>query len=138
MSNKRLAGFRLGANSFQQTTFKGMLMDVIKMLDKRNPGVLEKLAEADYVYSSHASHSTLSEDKDKIKENFRVEIKPGIYLNTNYSAKSIMACIASLMEAFDEDENDFAIFVIAAEGSEAEDDDEEDEEEENEDAAEEE
>lgn len=137
VTNKRLDGFRLCGNTFRQNKFTGMLIDVIKMLDKRNPGVLEKLAEADYIYSPHASYSTLSEEKEKIKEAFRTEIKPGIYLNTHYSARGVMACIASLMEAFDEDKKDFAIFVIAAESSEAEDGGEDDEEE-NEDAAEEE
>ena len=39
-----------------------------------------------------------------------------------------MACISALMEAFDEDKNDFSIFVIAAEDSEAKEDDEENEE----------
>lgn len=130
VTNKRLAGFRMGGSSFVQNTFIGMLIDVVKMLDKRNPGVLEKLAEADYVYSSHASYSTLSEEKDKIKESFRAEVKPGIYLNTHYSARGVMACISALMEAFDEDKNDFSIFVIAAEGSETENDEEDDENEE--------
>ena len=41
-----------------------------------------------------------------------------------------MACISALMEAFDEDKNDFSIFVIAAETSEAENDEEDDENEE--------
>ena len=118
VTNKRLAAFHFAGDTFGQNTFKGMLVDVVKMLDKRNPGVLEKLAEADYTYSYHADHSTISQDSHKVKKNTRYEVKPGIYLNTNYSAKQIMACIAALIEAFDEDKQDFSISVVAAENNE--------------------
>ncbi len=91
-----------------------MLQDVLKLLDEKEPGLLENLASKDFSFSNgHPKHAHISHKNAEMR--WSVEIKDGIFIEANLSAISIMRFIESVMDECGFDKSLFSISVIAEE-----------------------
>lgn len=109
VTGKKLISFTFDKEEYKQKTFAGMLIDVIKILDKEKPGTLERLASENYsfrtgrkVYIKHNNYEGLNKPK---------EIKENIFIETNISSKDIMRFLSSLFERFGVDKKLFYILI---------------------------
>ena len=102
--------------------FISMLLDVIKLLDKSKPGVLENIAKENLTFHGvkNSKHPHLSGRKSDLR--VPIEIKEGVYLETNFSSVSIMNFIDTLMDQFNVDKSLFSVSVVAEEPTDDEDD----------------
>lgn len=123
VTGRKLVGFNYDGESYRQNVFRLMLLDMVKILDRQNPGVLERLADANYTYTAKFKHPCISRNvTDIIKPE---EIKENIYVETRLNPSGIMKVIEGLMEECAVDKKLFYISVMADENI---DDDCEDEE----------
>ncbi|MCR4818549.1 MAG: hypothetical protein K5841_06290, partial [Fretibacterium sp.] len=96
-----------------------MLLDVIKLLDKRTPGVIENLAKENFSYNvTKNKHSHLSLSPAGMR--WPWEVKEGIFMEANLSAWGIMKFIDSLMEQYNLDKSLFSVSVVAEDEDEEE------------------
>jgi hypothetical protein len=101
-----------------------MLLDVVKILDKKNPEKLKELANKSFSFSTtKKKHPHLNEDGSGMRLPWRVT--DVVYMEANMSAWSCIRFIDSLLNEFGFDKNQFLFNVVAEEPSEiAEDEDE--------------
>ena len=120
----KLVMFRFGNEIYRQNKFAPMLVDMIKLLDRRHPSILESLALARFsLNSNNQRHPYLDTSTERLR--VPTEIKKGIFLESNLSSNAIIHFIDALLEQFHEDKNLFSFSVIADENSvEAPEDDE--------------
>lgn len=113
VTGRKLVSFKFEDETYQQNKFSMMLEDMVKILDRKKPGLLEKLATDHYSFtfakkkkkSIHISNET----KD-IKS--PVEVKKGVYIEVGLSAWSVMRFIERLLEVYGVDKSLFMISVI--------------------------
>lgn len=118
VTGKKLISFKLFGDTYRQNKYSLMLLDVIKLLDKRLPGKLQALADSHYSFNStKRKHVHLNQDGVGMRSPWR--ISDGIYLETNLSAWSCVRFIGSLLSEFGFDKNQFSFNVIAEEPDEA-------------------
>lgn len=111
VTGRKLVKFDFYNYTYVQDTYSLMLTDIIRLLDKLNLKVLEHLAEENYSYvESQNSLPRISRNADLL--HLPKEIRDGIYVDLNLSAKSIMKFIAALLEKYDVPSDMFAIYVV--------------------------
>ena len=87
-----------------------MLLDVVKILDKKLPGKLEELAAAIYSFSlTKRKHAHLNIDGNEMRWPWKV--KEGVYLEANLSASSCMRFIGNLLEEYGFSKDEFAVNI---------------------------
>ena len=100
-----------------------MLLDVIKLLDKKSPGKLQTLAENNYSFNStKRKHVHLNIDGSGMRWPWKVA--DGIYLEANLSAWSCIRFIENLLSEFGFEKNQFSFKIVAEEPSETDEDEE--------------
>lgn len=124
VTGKKLVSFKLFGETYRQNKFVFMLLDVIKLLDKKQPGKLEELARNNYSFNStKRKHVHLNTDGKEMRWPWKVT--DGIYLEANLSAWSCIRFIQNLLSVYGYDKSQFSFNVVAEEPSEnvGEDDD---------------
>ena len=123
VTGKKLVSFKLFGETYRQNKFVFMLFDVIKLLDKRQPGKIEELACNNYSFNAtKRKHVHLNTNGEGMRGPWK--IADGIYVEANLSAWSCIRFIQNLLSVFGYDKAQFSFNVVAEEPSEnLEDDD---------------
>ncbi len=112
VTGKKLVNFKFDGEIYRQNKYAPMLVDMIKLLDKRTPGVIERLAKNNFSYNVNKNkHSHISLSSKEMR--WPWEVKEGIYIEANLSSWGIMKFIDSLMEQYNLDKSLFSISVVA-------------------------
>ena len=99
VTGKKLVSFKLFGETYRQNKYALMLLDVIKLLDKKSPGKLQTLAENNYSFNStKRKHVHLNLDGSGMRWPWKVT--DGIYLEANLSAWSCIRFIENLLAEF--------------------------------------
>ena len=123
VTGKKLVSFRLFGETYRQRRYALMLLDVIKILDKKLPGKLEQLAAESYSFSStKRKHAHLNTDGTEMRWPWKV--KDGVYLEAKLSASSCIRFIGNLLAEYGFDKDEFSVNIVAEEPSEEDDEDE--------------
>ena len=123
VTGKKLVSFKLFGETYRQNKYALMLLDVIKLLDKKNPGKLQTLAENNYSFNStKRKHVHLNLDGSGMRWPWKVT--DGIYLEANLSAWSCVRFIENLLSEFGFEKDQFSFNIVAEEPSETDEDEE--------------
>lgn len=118
VTGKKLVSFKLFDETYRQNKYALMLLDVVKLLDKRRPGKLEELAENNYSFNStRRKHVHLNATGEEMRWPWKV--KDGVYLEANLSAWYCIRFIENMISEFGFDKNQFSFNVVAEEPSES-------------------
>lgn len=121
VTGKKLVSFKLFGETYRQNKYALMLLDVIKLLDKKVPGKLQTLAEANYSFNStKRRHIHLNTDGTGMRCPWKVT--DGIYLEANLSAWSCVRFIENLLSEFGFAKDQFSFNIVAEEPSETDED----------------
>lgn len=124
VTGKKLVSFRLFDETYRQNKYALMLLDVVKLLEKRRPGKLAELAESNYSFNStKRKHVHINTNGEGMRWPWKVA--DGIYLEANLSAWSCIRFIENLMAEFGFDKNQFSFNIVAEEPTESEETDSE-------------
>lgn len=119
VTGKKLVSFKLFDETYRQNKYALMLLDVIKLLDKKSPGVLQTLAKSNYSFVS-AKHKHAHLNLDGFGMRCPYKITDNIYLETNLSAWSCIRFIDSLLTEFNVEKDQFSFNILAEESSDGE------------------
>lgn len=123
VTGKKLISFKLFGETYRQNKYALMLLDVIKLLDKKIPGKLQTLAENNYSFNStKRKHVHLNLDGAGMRSPWKVT--EGIYLEANLSAWSCIRFIENLLAEFGFEKDQFSFNIVAEEPSETGEDEE--------------
>ena len=123
VTGKKLVSFKLFGETYRQNKYALMLLDVIKLLDKKSPGKLQTLAENNYSFNStKRKHVHLNIDGSGMRWPWKVI--DGIYLEANLSAWSCIRFIENLLSEFGFEKDQFSFNIVAEEPSETNEDEE--------------
>lgn len=123
VTGKKLISFKLFGETYRQNKYALMLLDVIKLLDKKIPGKLQTLAENNYSFNStKRKHVHLNLDGSGMRWPWKVT--DGIYLEANLSAWSCIRFIENLLAEFGFEKDQFSFNIVAEEPSETNEDEE--------------
>ena len=123
VTGKKLVSFKLFGETYRQNKYALMLLDVIKLLDKKIPGKLQTLAENNYSFNStKRKHVHLNLDGSGMRWPWKVT--DGIYLEANLSAWSCVRFIENLLSEFGFEKDQFSFNIVAEEPSETDEDEE--------------
>lgn len=123
VTGKKLVSFKLFGETYRQNKHALMLLDVIKLLDKKSPGKLQTLAENNYSFNStKRKHVHLNLDGSGMRWPWKVT--DGIYLEANLSAWSCIRFIENLLAEFGFEKDLFSFNIVAEEPSETDEDEE--------------
>ena len=123
VTGKKLVSFKLFGETYRQNKYALMLLDVIKLLDKKSPGKLQTLAENNYSFNStKRKHVHLNIDGSDMRWPWKVA--DGIYLEANLSAWSCIRFIENLLSEFGFEKDQFSFNIVAEEPSETNEDEE--------------
>lgn len=113
VTSKKLVSFYFEGETYRQNSYALMLLDMVKLLDEKNPSILKTLASEDYSFTerSHNPHITLIKDKQRRPW----EIRDGIFIESNLSSSSIVHFISSLLDEYSVNKNDFFMSVVSEE-----------------------
>ena len=124
VTGKKLVSFRLFDETYRQNKYALMLLDVVKLLDKRRPGKLAELAKSNYSFNTtKRKHVHINTNGEGMRWPWKVA--DGIYLEANLSAWSCIRFIENLMAEFGFDKNQFSFNIVAEEPTESEETDSE-------------
>ncbi len=122
VTGKKLVSFKLFDETYRQSKYALMLLDVIKLLDKKMPGKLKELADNTFSFNTtKKKHPHLN--TDGVGMRWPWKITDGIYLEANLSAWSCIRFIENLLAEFGFDKDQFSFNIIAEEPSEVSDED---------------
>ncbi len=114
VTGKKLVSFKLFGETYRQSKYALMLLDVIKLLDKRCPGKLQELADSSYSFSSaKRKHVHLNNDGTDMRCPWKVSER--IYLEANLSAWACIRFIDNLLSRFGFDKTSFSFNIVADE-----------------------
>lgn len=114
VTGKKLVSFKLFGETYRQSKYALMLLDVIKLLDKRCPGKLQELADSSYSFSSaKRKHVHLNNDGTDMRCPWKVSAH--IYLEANLSAWACIRFIDNLLSRFGFDKTSFSFNIVADE-----------------------
>ncbi len=123
VTGKKLVSFKLFSETYRQNKYVLMLLDVIKLLNKKCPGKLQTLAESNYSFNStKRKHVHLNLDGSGMRWLWKVT--DGIYLEANLSAWSCIRFIENLLAEFGFEKDQFSFNIVAEEPSETDEDEE--------------
>ena len=123
VTGKKLVSFKLFGETYRQNKYALMLLDVIKLLDKKIPGKLQTLAENNYSFNStKRKHVHLNLDGSGMRWPWKVT--DGIYLEANLSAWSCIRFIDNLLAEFGFEKDQFSFNIVAEEPNETDEDEE--------------
>ena len=112
-SNKKLISFSFENRTYPQHMYAQMLIDVIRLLDEKYPGKLQKLADNSFSFRK-ATH--ISNNPGDLGTPAR--IRDNIFVEIHFSSRSILTFIKTLLKEYNVDESQFYISVAAKVGDE--------------------
>ena len=95
-----------------------MLLDVIKLLDKKKPGKLQELANRHYSFNS-TKRKHVHLNTDGVGMRWPWKLSDTIYLEANLSAWSCIRFIDNLISEFDFDRSQFSFNIVSEESDES-------------------
>lgn len=114
VTGKKLVAFKFKGEVYRQNRYALMLQDVLRLLDEENSGLLERLANEDFSFSSfNPKHAHVSKSSDEMR--WAWEIKDGIFIEANLSASSIMKFIDCVMDECGFDKTKFSVSIVSDE-----------------------
>lgn len=120
VTGKKLVSFKLFGETYRQNRYALMLLDIVKLLDKRQPGKLKALAEAGYSFNStKRKHVHINTDGADMRWAWKVY--DGIYLEANLSARSCVKFIECLLSEYGLPQDAFSFNVVVEESDDGED-----------------
>lgn len=123
VTGKKLVSFKLFGETYRQNKYALMLLDVIKLLDKKIPGKLQTLAENNYSFNS-TKRKHVHLNLDGLGMRWPWKVTDGIYLEANLSAWSCIRFIENLLAEFGFEKDQFSFNIVAEEPSETNEDEE--------------
>ena len=126
VTGKKLVSFTFEGETYPQNRYALMLMDIVKLLDEKDPKHLEELALKKFSFNAGKKHAHIS--KNEADQRGPWEVRDGIFIESNLSASGIMHFIDSLIDEYDIDRNSFYVSIMAEEPTEEEDEETIDEE----------
>ena len=123
VTGKKLVSFKLFGETYRQNKYALMLLDVIKLLDKKIPGKLQTLAENNYSFNS-TKRKRVHLNLDGSGMRWPWKVTDGIYLEANLSAWSCIRFIENLLAEFGFEKDQFSFNIVAEEPSETNEDEE--------------
>lgn len=123
VTGKKLVSFKLFGETYRQNKYALMLLDVIKLLDKKIPGKLQTLAENNYSFNS-TKRKHVHLNLDGLGMRWPWKVTDGIYLEANLSAWSCVRFIENLLSEFGFEKDQFSFNIVAEEPSETDEDEE--------------
>ncbi len=123
VTGKKLVSFKLFGETYRQNKYALMLLDVIKLLDKKIPGKLQTLAENNYSFNS-TKRKHVHLNLDGLGMRWPWKVTDGIYLEANLSAWSCIRFIENLLAEFGFEKDQFSFNIVAEEPSETDEDEE--------------
>lgn len=122
VTGKKLVSFKLLGETYRQKRYVLMLLDVIKILDKKVPNKLDSLAKNNFSFSSKGNkHVHINTDGAGMRWPWKVT--DGVYIEANLSASSCVKFIGYLLEEYHISKNDFCLQVVSDESDEDDDED---------------
>ena len=122
VTGKKLVSFKLFGETYRQNRYALMLLDVIKLLEKKKPGKLQTLAANNYSFNS-TKRKHVHLNLDGVGMRWPWKVADGIYLEANLSAWSCIRFIENLIFEFGFDKDQFSFNIVAEEPSESDEDD---------------
>lgn len=117
VTGKKLVSFNLFGESYRQNKYALMLLDIIKILDKKQPQKLIELAENGYCFNvSKGKHKHLNTDGKNMQWPWK--IRDGIYMEANLSAKNSVRFVEGLLSEYNIPSSEFSFNVVAEEQDE--------------------
>lgn len=118
VTGKKLLSFKLFGESYRQNRYALMLLDVIKLLDKKQPQKLLQLAESNYSFNvTKRKHAHINTTGENMRWPWKV--REGIYIEANLSAWSCIRFIENLLNEYQIPANAFSFNVVAEEADES-------------------
>ena len=123
VTGKKLVSFKLFGETYRQNKYALMLLDVIKLLDKKKPGKLQELADKQFSFNStRRKHVHLNTNGEGMRWPWK--ITDGIYMEAHLSAWACIRFIENLISAYGFEKNQFTFNIVAEEPSEMTEDEE--------------
>ena len=121
ITNSKLVSFKFFGETYRQNTYCFMLLDVVKLINKKDPGSLENLAKIGYSFSTtKKKHPHINTDGQDMRRPYKV--LDNVYVETNLSSESCVQFINYLFDEFRLDKSQFSFNIVAEESSDSEDD----------------
>lgn len=122
VTGKKLISFKLFGETYHQNRYALMLLDVIKLLDKRMPDKLLALAQSDYSFNTtKRKHTHINATGENMR--FPYKVKEGAYVEINLSAWTCIRFIENLLKEYNVPSDEFFFDVIADDVDEEEQED---------------
>ena len=118
VTGKKLVSFKLFGKTYRQNKYALMLLDVIKLLDKKKPGKLQELANRHYSFNS-TKRKHVHLNTDGVGMRWPWKLSDTIYLEANLSAWSCIRFIDNLISEFGFDRSQFSFNIVSEESDES-------------------
>lgn len=121
VTGKKLVSFNFLGDTYRQNVYAMMLIDVIKLLDKRTPQKLDLLATSGYSFNTtKRKHTHIGCNGTGMR--MPQKIREGVCIEMNLSALSCVKFIDSLLSEYGINKDEFSFNVIADDTAGEEDD----------------
>ncbi len=109
----RLFGYKFEGTVYNMLSpsYKGILIDLIKNLYRRDSSILDKMAEEEYKYK-YGTRVLFSKER---KSKSQTKVNNNLYVQANYSRKDIFYWIRYFIQKYQLDYNDFSIIYTEKE-----------------------
>ena len=118
VTGKKLVSFKLFGETYRQNKYALMLLDVIKLLDKKKPSKLQELANRHYSFNS-TKRKHVHLNTDGVGMRWPWKLSDTIYLEANLSAWSCIRFIDNLISEFGFDRSQFSFNIVSEESDES-------------------
>ena len=105
VTNHALISFTFDGKIYKQESYRGMLIEVIKLLDKIKPGKLEELLHAENWPQAYK----LSKTPDNLR--YVTQIKDNMFIRINISASDVLRAIKRFFKEFDVPQSMFSVLI---------------------------
>ncbi|MFI3327177.1 MAG: DUF262 domain-containing HNH endonuclease family protein [Clostridia bacterium] len=109
VTGKKLLYFTFENDTYKQNKYILMLLDIIRLLYKKNPEKIIKLAESNYSFNARSTHAHISSTGEN--QRWTSKLFENIYIECNLSSWSCMKFIDALLDEFGIDKSVFKIHV---------------------------
>ncbi|MDY3869425.1 MAG: HNH endonuclease family protein, partial [Pyramidobacter sp.] len=121
VTGKKLVSFKLFGETYRQNKYALMLLDVLRLLDKKDPVKMQRLAESNYSFNAtKRKHTHLNLDGSGMRGPWKV--REGIYYESNLSSWSCIRFIEKLLAEFGFEKDQFSFNIMAEETTDIDED----------------
>lgn len=114
VTGNKLLSFTFLGNTYMQSTFAGMLHDMLKLLEQKEPTRFLQLAQKKFLINRNTSKAQLHPLLDIRDTQMRkpAKVKEGIYYETNLSAEYCIRFIEALFKELHLNREDFSFEIL--------------------------